>query len=337
MEYNYVFFDFSRDYYRIARWELEQLPNCRVRERRISEGSKLKKLLYRLHISERLNRYITLPFQSIWNPALIGKLDFPEDKPICFLFTMGFMFLYQMDTFRYLRKTYPGCKLVLLLRDRVAVAESLSRHFNLEKAKPTFDYIYTTSTIEAEKFGLRQISTMCSAYPVQTGPEDKKSDVIFVGVVKDRLDTVRRAYERFTAAGLVCDFLLVSKTPIEGLPEGLTVQQTGISYTQMLQRTVNSRCILEVTQKGTDAMTSRCLEALCYNKKLISDNFRLKELKYYDPRYMCLFSDIDQVDPAFIREETAVDYGYQGDFSPVRMLETIERDLLDGQKGERAL
>ena len=333
MNYNYVFFDNDSEYYRIARRDLEQLSNCRIRYRLLSEGSKVKKLLYHLHISDRLNRYITLPFQSIWNPSLIGKLDFPEDKPICFLFSGGFGFLYPMGTFRYLRKTYPGCKLVLLLRDKVVVAQRQSTHFNIEKAKQTFDFIYTTSTIEAEQFGLRLISVMCSVYPVQTKPEDKKSDVVFVGVVKDRLDTVCRAYKRFTAAGLVCDFLLVSRTPIKGVPEGLTVQQHGISYTEMLRRTVNSRCILEITQKDTDAMTSRCLEALCYNKKLISDNFRLKELKYYNPKYMCLFSDIDQVDPSFIQEETTVDYGYCGDFSPVHMLEMIDRDLLDGQKG----
>ena len=334
MQYNYVFFDCQVEYYRIARYEIEQLPNVLIRDRNISSKSKSKRLLFRLHTSGRLNKIIKLPFQHIWNKDIVGDLKFDETRPICFIFTLNMGDMpYRMHLFDYLRRTYPNCKLVLLLRDILTVGKRLVPSFDEEKAKQLFDGIYTINVMDAEKYGFRRIHSFCSQYPVETDPNDKKSDVVFIGVVKDRLDTVCRAYEKFTMAGLKCDFLLVSHAPLENVPEGIIVQNKGIPYGEMLRRTVNSRCVLEVTQKGTDALTSRCLEALCYNKKLISDNFRLKDTEYYDPRYMCLFKDIDDVDPNFIKEEVEIDYKYNGDFSPVKGLELIERDLLQAENG----
>ena len=48
---------------------------------------------------------------------------------------------------------------------------------------------------------------------------------------------------------------------------------------------------------------------------------------------MQVYSDICQVDPAFIKEDVVVDYHYDGEFSPVRGLEKIEQDLKKRQKG----
>lgn len=337
MEFNFVYFDPGSSYYNIARYDIERLPNCIIRSRDLPAGGKLKKVLFQLHTSLTLNKRIVLPLQSLWNRSYIGDLNFPDNsKPICFVFTGGFMGLlsYQMKTVKYLRKTYPGCKLVLLIRDLLKVTKHVNQYFDLDEAKRTYDEIYTINTNEAEKYGLKAIHSYCSYYPVETSPQDKKSDVVFIGVVKDRLDTIKRAYEKFTKAGLVCDFLLVSRQPIEGefLPEGLVIQQAGIPYLEMLKRTVNSSCVLEITQKDADGLTSRCLEALCYNKKLISDNFRLKDTKYYDSDYMYLYQDIDEVPVDFIKKQIDVDYHYDGEFSPIRTLEIFERDLLQKEK-----
>ena len=335
MEYNFVFFDADSEYYNIARYEADCLDNFKVRYCDLITDSKIKKLLYRVHSSTRLNWYFTLPFRCVWNSAYIGELDFPEQKPICFVFTVGVGKLpLQMKLLPYLRKTYPDCKLVLLLRDRVEVGQSLIRAIDLKtEAKKIFDLVYTINNQDAERYGFEKMHSFCSRYPVETSEEDAKSDLVFIGKVKDRLDTVRRAYEHFTAAGLKCDFLLIHPEPIDGLPEGLCVQQKGIPYSEMLRRTVNAKCILDVTQKAADGLTSRGLEALCYNKKLLTDNPRIKESKNFDPRFMQVYSDICQVDPAFIKEDVVVDYHYDGEFSPVRGLEKIEQDLKKRQKG----
>ena len=269
----------------------------------------------------------------MWNKSYLQGLKFDNNKPICFIFTVASGNLpYQMHLFDFLRKTYPNCKVVLLLRDILAVGKKMMPRFDETNTENTFDAIYTINNVDAEKYGFRKIHSFCSQYPVTTDSRDRKSDVVFIGAVKDRLDTIVKAYEKFTNAGLICDFLLVSREPIDNVPEGVIVQNHGIPYSEMLRRTINSRCVLEVTQRGTDALTSRCLEALCYNKKLISDNFRLKDTQYYNPSYIHLFKDVDDIEPSFVKENTEIDYNYKGDFSPLKGLEIIERDLLRSEE-----
>lgn len=336
MKYNFVFFDAkNNEYYNIARYEAECLDNFLVRDRYLPTGSRIKRILFRIHTSIQLNRKFTLPFQHIWNRAYIGELNFSEHKPICFIFTAGVSDLpYKMKLFPYLRKKYPDCKLIFLLRDRIEVSQTLIQSVDLKnEAKKIFDIVYTINNKDAELYGFEKMHSFCSRFPVKTSPDDFKSDVIFIGAVKDRMDTIRQAYEKFTKAGLKCDFLLVHPKPIADLPDGLCVQSKGIPYGEMLRRTVNAKCILDITQRGTDGLTSRGLEALCYNKKLLTDNPRIKESKNFDPRYMHVYFDIRDVDPEFIREDVEVEYGYDGEFSPVRGLEKIEQELERRGKG----
>ena len=327
MKYNYVFFDNSAEYYRIARRDLESLPNVRVRMRELTSAGWFAKKLFKIHSSGRLNKRVRIPFQSIWIKKYIGDLDFPEEKPFCFLFADNMSLVYNMNLFSYLRKTYPDCRMALMLRDFVSVAKANNRHFDLESGKKLFDRIYTISAVEAEKFDLRLAPVMCSRHPVSVAENDLKSDVVFIGKAKDRTDTICRAYQKFTEAGLSCDFLLVGDAGLTDVPKGLSVSSEMVPYSEMLRRTVNARCVFEVTQKGIGSMTSRFLEALCYNKLLISDNQDLVNTKFYDPTYIQLFEDVEDIDVSFVKRDVTVDYGYKDEYSPIRLLEYIDRDL----------
>ena len=152
MQYNYVLFDCNTDYYRIARYDIEKLPNVQIIEAGHSLNGKLKNLLFRLHTNGKINKHLTFPFQYIWNRAFLEDLKFEDVRPICFIFTAGMGNLpYQMHMFEYLRKTYPNCKLVLLLRDILAVGKRLMQGFNEAEALHIFDGIYTINMMDAEK------------------------------------------------------------------------------------------------------------------------------------------------------------------------------------------
>lgn len=327
MEYNYVFFDCSAEYYCIARRDFEMLSNVKIRTGGLAKGGRIAQKAFQIHRNGRLNAKVTMPFQSIWNKKYVGELNFFENKPICFLFGCGTEQAWRMRLIPYLRKTYPDCRIALLIRDRIAILKRNNPHFNLESAKKTFDRIYTISAVEAEKFDLRLAPVMCSRHPVSVAENDLKSDVVFIGKAKDRTDTICRAYQKFTEAGLLCDFLLVGDAGLTDVPKGLSVSSGIVPYSEMLRRTVNARCVFEVTQKGIGSMTSRFLEALCYNKLLISDNQDLVNTKFYDPTYIQLFEDVEDIDVSFVKRDVTVDYGYKDEYSPIRLLEYIDRDL----------
>ena len=74
------------------------------------------------------------------------------------------------------------------------------------------------------------------------------------------------------------------------------------------------------------------MEAICYNKKLLTNNKSIFEFPYYNPQYMRYFSDISQIDMEFLKREETVDYGYNGDYSPLNFIKRIETDIKETQE-----
>ena len=98
----------------------------------------------------------------------------------------------------------------------------------------------------------------------------------------------------------------------------------------MLYHTVNTRCVLEVTQKGQKGYTSRFLEAVMYGKKIISNSYYLKESKFYDSNKVQIVDKMSDIDVNFIKNGNGfVDYNYQGEFSPFRVLDRIDEELIN--------
>lgn len=326
--YNFVLFDSSGSYFRIARSDLEHFPYCTVREDDIlPQAGSFKQLLFKAHTSRHFsNKNRVVPFQNIWNKAQIGKLCFPEEKPICFLFATALSKYYDMRLFEYLRKNYPDCKIVLMLRDVVQVCLNRSGGRTINDLFSTFDRIYTINKKDAEEYAFEQINVMCSRYQMEE-PKDYSSDIVFVGKMKDRYDTINQIYERLTSAGVICDFTLLTDGNDKKIVEGIKTISRPMSYEEMLKKTTGSRCILEVTQKGIDSVSSRYLEALCYNKKLVTDVRTIEATRYFNPRFMLIYSTIEDIDPAFIKEDVEVDYEYDDYYSPVNLLKFIDGDL----------
>ena len=88
-----------------------------------------------------------------------------------------------------------------------------------------------------------------------------KSDVFYVGTDK------RRSH-------------VLSKLVAELKP----YYMTGLmSYDEYCARAAGAACMLEILQKGQTGMTMRTLEALFFNKKLITTNAAARLLPFYHP------------------------------------------------------
>ena len=333
MNHNFVFFDGSGSYFRIARNDLESFPNCLIREYGyLPDSGKVTQFLFKTHTSRKINeKRKVLPLQGIWNKTYIGQLYFPEKKPICFLFSTFLTRYYDMNLFGFLRAKYPDCKLVLMLRDTFAVCKKQFGDREPEELRRTFDEIYTINSYDVEKYGFKLINVMCSRYKIPDKYDFEFSDIVFVGKAKDRTTVINRLYDRFIAEGLKCDFTLLSSDPSLQVSRGITIIDKPMDYEEMLARTMKSQCILEVTQKDISSLSSRCLEALCYNKKLITDVKSVIDLPYYDDKYIQVFSNVEDIDVSFIKNKTAVDYQYDDMFSPINLLRTIDNDLSVGR------
>ena len=80
-------------------------------------------------------------------------------------------------------------------------------------------------------------------------------------------------------------------------------------------------------QKGQVALTLRPYEAVVYNKKLLTNNKTILSFKYYNPRYMHYFEKIEDIDWNWVARKEKVNYEYEGDFSPIYLLQDISENL----------
>ena len=101
-----------------------------------------------------------------------------------------------------------------------------------------------------------------------------------------------------------------------------------LSYSDVLHHVQRTNCIVEIMNPGQKGLTLRAMEAVCCNKKLLTDNITIKELKYYDNNYIQYKNPITEVDIDFILDRDKVNYNYNGDFSPIRLIEHIENEFV---------
>lgn len=329
-KYNYVLFNtydnrhyVNKDgYYYICTTDLLNSSNIRVVTIPLENSSSFIRLLFDIHNSQKIEKYIKLPFKSIWYPYYF-KDDFNNNKPICFIILNHFL---PVGYLKYLKNKYPNCRIVLLHRDLIKVSKGMNPQLT---QNPYLDLEMSFDKGEALKNGFPHFDEFESKIevPVESKME---SDVFFAGYSKGRLPFLLEAYDIFTKAGLDCKFYItgVPKNERITLP-GIEYADKQMTYKEMLYQSVNTRCLLEVNQANCDGYTSRFLEAIIYGKKLITNNPAIFNTKYYSPEKIQIVKRASDINPLFVRKGSDfVDYNYQEDFSPLKMIGRVEEELI---------
>ena len=69
--------------------------------------------------------------------------------------------------------------------------------------------------------------------------------------------------------------------------------------------------------------TLRALEAVILNKKFLTNNKRIVDLPFYNPKYIQIFDNPEKIDFEFIKREENINYHYKEECSPTRLIEKI--------------
>jgi hypothetical protein len=243
-----------------------------------------------------------------------------DAKPICFILNGICFEFYHNQLTDYLRRTYPGCKLVLYLGDLIR-----SYKFDINQSNNIFDVVATFDKGESLCYDLLYCEEPFSFHQIERNPALDSIDVTFVGSAKGRLRDILAIYEILDEAGLHCDF------HITGVPENQQkyadkiLYNKQLSFYEVLQHVIASRCILEVLQQGESSPTTRVSEAIAYGKKLLSNCLELETKPYYNPKHISIFKNPESIDIEFIKRDTGIiNYNYIQNLSPLRMIENIE-------------
>ena len=337
MNYNYVYFNTNyldngridkNEYNSICVRDLNKLTAVQVVPAPLDYAPRFIRRLYNwtILISKKTNKKI----YRVWFRFLY-RSKFSNDKPLCFIISS---YNLPLDYFVYLRKSHKDCKIIKIYRDLVSAVSRVNNEYSAESASKVFDLCMTYDDGDALKYNFLQFDEIESKIQLIPDKSYPWSDVFFAGKVKDRFEKILKAYDIFEKIGLKCDFYLTGVEPNKRIErKGIVYANRQMPYIEMLKKSINTRCMFDVNQGKAQGYTSRFLEAVMYNKKLITDNQRVKSSKFYNPNFIQVVDQVNDINPYFVTNETVVNYQYNNEFSPIFLVNQIE-DYLSAKTPE---
>jgi len=317
----YIFFEGDEETGKIIMNDLINKEDVKIIYKKNAFKSKILSKIFNIHMSQLLNRHIQFPLKKLWFKRLIGN-DYYENDKIIFIFIAGW---FNRDLHSWLRMNYLNSKQVLYMRDTVNVYEKAIPSFKGDNLNDIFDLVISYNPNDCSKYGFIYSPVFISKFETTSLGKYTTSDIVFIGHAKDRLQLLHKLYEKFISFELKCDFYITgTKDEDKKYTEGINYAKNNLTYENYLRRVISSNCIIDVIKGDTQGGTYRYWEAVYYNKKLITNWKGIKDFKFYDERYMMYFEDVDDIDINFFKKNCDVEYNYNGENSPVHLLEFLE-------------
>ena len=176
------------------------------------------------------------------------------------------------------------------------------RQLHIQQLKGLGFHIFTFDPGDAQRYGLTLTQQVYRSVESFRQDVPAEWDIYFLGQDKNRFDTLRALALQWQPLGLRACIRMVPE-PGRSYPAtpGVEVLPRSIGYTDNIDTINRSRCLLEITQANQSGLTVRCLEALFFHKKLITNNISVCTLPFYSPdRFFVLGKDDNTRLPAFL-------------------------------------
>ncbi len=321
LNHNYIIVG-STGYSKVGYYDLTLINGVRYFHN-MKEGihSRLDLLLQRLTFSEKVNKLFHTPF-SHHTFSRLYRAEFKEKKPLVFLFFGQNETVYQSGYIEYIRKKYPGVKVVLYMIDII----SRNKNLDFPKSRSLFDLILSYDRGDCKKYGLVFYPTSYSQYPVPDNSSIAPFDVYYCGNAKMRGEVIFDVYRRCKEQGLKCKFFVTSAPPELRIDAEDIIYDKYIDYIDNLQYVKKSKCILEVMQANADGFTPRLWESIMYDKHLLTNNATLHKTPYYRRSSMHGLDSIDKI-TTWIDKPIKIENTLKDSLSPVYLLHYIDKKL----------
>lgn len=304
---NYMFCDLEKSDMAILIREMYHWENPIVR------------FLYKVHCGKTTNRFFELPFKSFWlRFSELGKLQLKDQEQYVIFFTNPTVRFLDLGTLRKWSKK-SNIELALIYFDTLDM--EASSYANKVSHKIKFDYIFSYDSQDAQKYGFQYVECLYSRFQVNRLPI--KDDLFFAGTNKGRMRELIAIYDYLTKKECKCNFTINSVQEKEQEARSGIVYNVIKEYPDLVQSFQSANCILEMLQKGQHGITLRTYEAVCYGKKLLTNNPNIVNFKFYDPRYMKIFNRVEEIDWEWVKRKETIHYNYHDEFSPCHLLEYI--------------
>lgn len=333
----YLVLQYGQENDRMILRELTDLPNVDTVVWHKEYASLFKRGMRKIHTNSKLNSMFSVPGRDLWHKDVLeatGQVDCLIILAYC-LMEIEESFLYKM------RKNNPHLKIVLLLWDSMATHSTMMESVRNKILEYKWDMVVSFDRDDCVEYGFVWLGLHYYSPADVSIPATVSSDIFFAGAATEgRKELLEKICQYIKIDGGKCDFKLVLSENwlkrIKGRilkeeprysPVGVCMTKRNLSYKEILSSVVHSNCILELVQPGQRMQTLRYFEAVVYNKKLLTNNLYIKELPFYDERYMRVFNSIEDIDVEWLQRREMIDYGYNGEFSPTHILKIIEENI----------
>ncbi|MEE1259698.1 MAG: hypothetical protein U0K66_05900 [Paludibacteraceae bacterium] len=327
-KYNFVFFlEAFFEYNKIIYAEIGERPNVK-NVFGFYPKNKILRILYQLQHSKTTNKIFRLPFKSIWFNTYFKNDFIDQNKPIVFIFDARLLsYDYIRDYVVWLRKKYPGCKLVVNYIDIVATWPDCAKP---DAIRGLFDMLVSYDRDDADKYNMYYHPTVYAEAKILKPNNKPETDVFFVGGAKNRMKIILETYDRLEKAGLKCFFYVMdAKPPYNQERSGIryVTEKTWLSYEECVQYVQHTKCVLEIMQQGAKGETLRVWEAITYGKMLLTNNLFMTKSRFYDPDYVCLISENGDFDTQRIKDYVCKPNPFKDKVLPETLLKYIAENL----------
>ena len=284
--------------------------------------NKYLKKLKKYHFSNKINMKFWIPFKSIWDNFYSIKYDeLNENNRNFLIFQSNIKF---SPHFLKKIKKEKNAHIILYLPDTISGIGIGNTKRDVVRYKKYYciDYIYSFDKEDCQKYDLCFFDLYSRIEAFNNGTPNKKMFYIGSCRNKERLDILIKVFEKFKNI-IECDFRLVGVSDNEKKYKNEIVYNSPINYHDVIKNVCNSDILLEIVNSGQTGNTLRFKEAICYDKKLLTNNTEVKKSRYYNPDFIKIFEDINDIDFDWITRKTKVEYNYLGEFSPSLLLEDI--------------
>lgn len=238
------------------------------------------------------------------------------------------------------------CKKVLIIRDTIIHLEKgmkenkkwlLPKDDFINTVRDQFDIIYSFDPDDCKKFNLTFLNqflpytnkNISDILKDTNSTFSNEKSCFFIGEYREERETyLNEIHDYLNSVNYQSDFYLVDKKKqSKNYPS--FCKNESLSYGENVKKVIRSDVIIEINHAGQKGVTLRAIEALVFDKKLITNNVHIMEYDFYNPdRFFILSHDDIKSLPNFLNAKTtptldSIANKYSADY----MVNTIMADI----------
>ena len=290
--------------------------------------NKLKQKICHFCLSPRINSRFSIPFRKKWIRKIL-ECSFKEKDEICIIINSHFYHLFYSDIKDIAKSLYKKVYCVFIFSDKVEYFQNHYKDFpSLKSLKQYFNVVITYNIYDVEHYDLI-LDRPCFPFfgKIDNKLVDYKSDLFFVGSNKGRINELYRIFEYCDANGIKCDFHIIGVPKNEIKYENRICFNKPIPYSEVLERSSKTKCILYIVQDNGSGIVLRDYEALTFGKKILTNNKALTVTGLYSKQQVIWIDELEKRKMEIL-DEKPVSNSFSSEYSMGNWLNWLHKQIL---------